>query len=334
MDKAEKLKNKSSEGMSLKKLKNFWKSKSSISQEIESKKVKLPPVPSTQKIISSSTFANTEKNESSKKGIYELDVDKLDSSLTKIPVNLINFFKGSVDINFSDTYIDKFYKDLKSSKYQPVVVAKVNDGYALISGEKYFLAAKKYNLQYLNCIIKNSSISEAKLQAIVENKHRKNLLPIEEAELLKNIMDSDKSLSLEKISKKIGSHKSTVSEKIKLTNAPIEIKQALFLLENSYITHRHWRVLSRIKNIEKLKEIFNLAITKRYSVAVLERTLQSYGVKKVNSKSINCNQDWIGCSNGIYSFKSVSFDPKNLTPESKKHCLEIILQLKKDLTMT
>lgn len=162
---------------------------------------------------------------------------------------------------------------------QAITVRVRGHGFEIISGERRYRAARLAGLSHLECVVKNVDDREAQLLSLVENLQRQDLLPIEEAHYLKKVLAENTSLSLDRLAKMMGTHKSTLSEKIQLTEMPQEEQNLLYAKGRSF-THRHWRVLSRIKDPVFLKELLSRAIDEQLSVAELERSLDAAGIPK------------------------------------------------------
>lgn len=167
---------------------------------------------------------------------------------------------------------------------QAITVRKTDSGFEIIAGERRYRAAKLAGLTHLDCVIKDVEPREANLLSLVENIQRQDLLPIEEALFLRKILDENPELSLDKLAKLLGSHKSTLSEKIQLTEVPEELKPLLFG-KGKHFTHRHWRVISRINDGAFLKEMMSKAIEHQLSVVELERALEAAGISKAERKN-------------------------------------------------
>ena len=162
---------------------------------------------------------------------------------------------------------------------QAITVRKSGTGYEIISGERRYRAAKLAGLKTLDCLVKDCTSREARLLALVENIQRQDLLPIEEAHYLKRVLAENSELSLDKLAKLLGSHKSTLSEKVQLAEVPEELQPMLYG-KGRHFTHRHWRVVSRISDAAFLRSMVMKAIENQLSVAELERSLAAAGVSK------------------------------------------------------
>ena len=198
----------------------------------------------------------------------------------KIPIELIYPCPDQPRQVFEPKALEELSATMRElGQAQAITVRETERGYEIISGERRYRAAKLAGFTHLDCVIKDVAAKEARLLALVENIQRQDLLPIEEAHFLKKILAENADLSLEKLAKMIGSHKSTISEKIQLTEIPEELQRSLYSSGRSF-THRHWRVLSRIKEPAMLHQMLLKAIEHQMSVADLEQSLDAMGIPK------------------------------------------------------
>ncbi len=121
---------------------------------------------------------------------------------------------------------------------QAITVRPAGDKYEIISGERRYRAAKLAGLPHLHCLVKEVDNKDARLLSLVENLQRDDLLPIEEAHFLKRVLQDHGDLNLDKLARMLGSHKSTLSEKIQLTEVPEPIQKMLYN-KDCHFTHRH-----------------------------------------------------------------------------------------------
>ena len=134
-------------------------------------------------------------------------------------------FKNQARKAFSHEEIEKLSISIK--KYgirQPLTVKKVGDSkYEVVSGERRLRAAKLIDLQKIPCIILNEDVN-ANAIALIENIHRKDLHPIELGIVYTNLLKEAVFENQEKLSNAISVSKSKVSEYIKYSELPEDIK--------------------------------------------------------------------------------------------------------------
>lgn len=223
---------------------------------------------------------------------------------------------------------------------QAITVRQTEKGFEIISGERRYRAAKLAGFTHLDCVIKDVSTKDARLLALVENIQRQDLLPIEEAHFLKKILSENSDLSLDKLAKMIGSHKSTISEKIQLTEIPEDLQKSLYTSGKSF-THRHWRVLSRIKEPALLNQMLLKALEHQMSVADLETSLDAMGIPKTSRRkprSSGHSQAYgSGASGGLINFiefgqntvrfRPLTLDRSKIDIEKREHLIAEMLRV-------
>lgn len=106
---------------------------------------------------------------------------------------------------------------------EPILVRSKEGRYEIIAGERRFVAAKRVGMEIVPCIVMDVSENEAMEISLIENLQRKDLDIFEEAEGLKALVDNY-GYNHEKISKKIGKARSTITEIINLTKIPKDIR--------------------------------------------------------------------------------------------------------------
>jgi ParB/RepB/Spo0J family partition protein len=203
---------------------------------------------------------------------------------------------------------------------QAITVRRVDRGFEIISGERRYRAAKLAGFTHLDCVIKNCTEQEARFLALVENMQREDLLPIEEAHYLKKILEENKDLTLDRLAAQVGSHKSTLSEKIQLTEVPEDLQGLLYSKGKSF-THRHWRVISRIQDETFRRSMLLQALENQLSVAELERSLRAAGVPKASRRKVR-DEGQLGLEIDTTPFKLFTRSGKTL----KIHAATLLLE--------
>lgn len=225
---------------------------------------------------------------------------------------------------------------------QAITVRRTPQGYEIIAGERRYRAAKLAGISELDCVVKDCTAREARLLALVENTQRQDLLPVEEAFYLKKVLEENEDMSLERLARVLGSHKSTLSEKIQLTEVPDDLQATLYSRGRS-LTHRHWRVISRIPDPGFLREVFTSAIENQLSVADLEKSLAAAGVSKAVRRKASEGGETLPkadkalglmrFNDGVVRFKTGIIELSTLTPDTKARLLEDLERLRAALTI-
>ncbi|MCX8093333.1 MAG: ParB/RepB/Spo0J family partition protein [Candidatus Goldbacteria bacterium] len=209
----------------------------------------------------------------------------------------IDIKKGIVDINindiktnpyqprktFSPEKLEELIKSVKEKGViEPIIVKEIGDNkYELIVGERRFIAAQRAGLQTVPAIIKNVSSVEQLEIALIENIHREDLNPVEEALAYKQLMEG-MHLTQEQLADKLGKNRATVANLLRILNLPEAIRKRIISGE---ITLGHAKVLLSIEDTGRQKALCEQVVKYNLSVRDLEKILKTG--KKIKSKTIS-----------------------------------------------
>ena len=109
---------------------------------------------------------------------------------------------------------------------QPIVVRVIGyERYQLLMGERRYTAAKELGLPKIAAIVRASLEEHQRLELqIVENLHRKDLNPLEEAASYRRLRD-EFGLSQEELGRRLGKSQNSVSESLKLLSLPTRVQE-------------------------------------------------------------------------------------------------------------
>jgi ParB family chromosome partitioning protein len=108
---------------------------------------------------------------------------------------------------------------------QPVLVREVADErYELIAGERRWRAAKRAGLSTIPVVVRSVDEVLSLEQALVENLHREDLNPLEEAAAYQQLME-DFELTQEQVAQKVGKSRSSVANTLRLFQLPPSIQR-------------------------------------------------------------------------------------------------------------
>lgn len=129
---------------------------------------------------------------------------------------------------FSHAELDGLVVSIKQyGILQPLLVSDLGNGkYELIAGERRLRASKTAGLKKVPIILKSAD-SQKKLElALIENLHRENLNPIEEARAYKGLVD-EFGLKHQTVATKMGKSRSQITNTLRLLNLPEKIQIAI-----------------------------------------------------------------------------------------------------------
>lgn len=108
---------------------------------------------------------------------------------------------------------------------QPILVRELpDDRFELIAGERRWRAAKRAGLPSVPVVVRTVDDVLSLEQALVENLHREDLNPLEEAAAYQQLME-DFDLTQEQVAQKVGKSRSSVANTLRLFQLPPSIQR-------------------------------------------------------------------------------------------------------------
>lgn len=110
---------------------------------------------------------------------------------------------------------------------QPILVRPSGEGtYELIAGERRWRAARRVGLQTIPALVRDTDDSTALEHALVENLHRDNLNPLEEAAAYQQLIE-DFHLTHDEVASRVGRSRASISNTLRLLQLPPAIQRAV-----------------------------------------------------------------------------------------------------------
>ena len=169
----------------------------------------------------------------------------------------------------------------------PLLVSGKDSGYQLIAGERRWRAAQRAGLERVPVIVREASTSEMLELALIENIHRKDLNPIEEAFAYKRLLE-ETGATHDTIAQRLGRDRSTVTNLLRLLTLPLFVQQDVV---EGRLNMGHARVLAGIKSNEVLKALRDAVVGKGLSVRSLEKMAKA-GLRKASVRGAQDAQDY------------------------------------------
>jgi len=108
----------------------------------------------------------------------------------------------------------------------PVVRAMPNGTYELIMGERRLRASKQAGLKTIPVIVRATPDNELLREALLENIHRSQLNPLEEAAAYQNLLN-DFGYTHDELAAKVGKSRPAISNTLRLLNLPAAVQRRL-----------------------------------------------------------------------------------------------------------
>lgn len=158
---------------------------------------------------------------------------------------------------------------------QPIVVRRTHDAepggtrYELIMGERRWRASKQAGLQRIPAIVRETSDDELLRDALLENLHRQQLNPLEEAAAYQQLLD-DFGATHEELAKRIGRSRPHISNTLRLLNLSPAVQRRVAA---GVITAGHARALLGVEDSALQDRLAHRIVAEGLSVRALEEII-------------------------------------------------------------
>ena len=191
------------------------------------------------------------------------------SHFSEISVDLIKPNPWQPRKIFKEEKLDELAASIREhGVLQPLVVVPLADGtYQLIVGERRLRASKLAGLTKVPVIIRDALEEQKKLElALIENIQRHNLDAIEEATAYQQLIDTYH-ITQEEVAKKVGKHRTTVTNMLRLLHLPLKIQRAV---AEAVISEGHARAILGLPGMEKQLAMLDMIIEQNMTVRQVE----------------------------------------------------------------
>lgn len=158
---------------------------------------------------------------------------------------------------------------------QPVLVRPAGeDGtYELIAGERRWRAARRAGMAVIPAIVRATDDLGSVERALVENLHRQDLTPLEEASAYQQLIE-DFSLTHEQVASRVGKSRSAISNTLRLLSLPAAIQA---LMADGRLSAGHAKALLGTPDRAFQEQLARRAATESWSVRMLEDAVRDRG---------------------------------------------------------
>ena len=165
---------------------------------------------------------------------------------------------------FDDVELEELAHSLREiGVLQPVLVRPAGEGrFELIAGERRVRAARLAGLEEIPAVVRDSRDSDLLTEALVENLHRSDLNPLEEAAAYQQLLD-DFGMTHEALAGKLGKSRSAISNALRLLNLPVGLQQAV---ANGALSAGHARAILGIEGRDQQEQVGRRVIAEGLSV--------------------------------------------------------------------
>jgi ParB family chromosome partitioning protein len=150
---------------------------------------------------------------------------------------------------------------------QPVVVRTNEDGaYELIMGERRTRAAREAGLETIPAVVRDTSDEHLLRDALLENLHRSQLNPLEEASAYEQLLE-DFGITQEELATRIGRSRPQISNTIRLLKLPVPVQQRVAA---GVISAGHARAILSLDDADAMQRLADKIVNEDLSVRSAE----------------------------------------------------------------
>jgi ParB family chromosome partitioning protein len=154
---------------------------------------------------------------------------------------------------------------------QPVVVRKLEEGkYELVMGERRWRASTQAGLEKIPAIVRETQDTDMLRDALLENLHRQQLDPLEEAAAYQQLLD-DFGATHEQLAEKIGRSRPHITNTLRLLNLPPAVQRRVAA---GLISAGHARALLSLDDAQAQERLAARIVAEGLSVRTVEEIVK------------------------------------------------------------
>jgi ParB family chromosome partitioning protein len=155
---------------------------------------------------------------------------------------------------------------------QPVLVRPLGDDrYELIAGERRWRAARRASLQTIPVLVRTVNEVTSLAQALVENLHRADLNPLEQAAAYQQLIE-DFHLTHDELSQRIGKSRAAITNTLRLFQLPPAVQR---LVADGQLSEGHARALLGTPDRAFQEALARRAVAEGLSVRAVESSVKA-----------------------------------------------------------
>lgn len=153
---------------------------------------------------------------------------------------------------------------------QPIVVREVEgSGYELVMGERRWRAAQAAELDVIPAIVRHTADESMLRDALLENIHRVQLNPLEEAAAYEQLL-AEFGVTHEELANRLGRSRSQVSNTIRLLKLPVRVQHRVAA---GVLSAGHARALLALDDSERQEQLAARIVAEGLSVRATEEAI-------------------------------------------------------------
>ena len=174
--------------------------------------------------------------------------------------------------SFDEDALDELTHSIREfGLLQPVVVRERHlGGYELVMGERRWRAAREAGLQAIPAIVRETSDDDMLRDALLENLHRQQLNPLEEAAAYSQLLE-DFGATHEQLAERIGRSRPQITNTLRLLQLPPPVQRRVAA---GVLSAGHAKALLGLPTVEAQEDMATRVVAEGLSVRGVEEAVQ------------------------------------------------------------
>jgi ParB family chromosome partitioning protein len=195
-----------------------------------------------------------------------------ESALLEVPINSIRPNPHQPRSHFDEEDLSSLVSSIRAvGVLQPVLLRNTaDDQYELIAGERRWRAARRAGLHTIPALIRTVDDLGSVEQALIENLHRSDLNPMEEAGAYQQLIE-DFGLTHEQMATRVGRSRAAISNTLRLFQLPPSIQR---LVIEGQLSAGHARALLGTPDRNFQEALARRAVAEELSVRAVEEAVR------------------------------------------------------------
>lgn len=180
----------------------------------------------------------------------------------------------------ADAFAELVHSIREFGVLQPIVVRTKGDGFELIMGERRLRASKAAGLTSIPAVVRETADENMLRDALLENLHRANLNPLEEASAYKQLLE-DFGTTQEQLADKLGRSRPQITNTMRLLKLPMAVQTRVAA---GVLSAGHARALLGAPDDAAILSLADRTVREGLSVRGLEELVSGFKRKPIKGK--------------------------------------------------
>ncbi len=198
------------------------------------------------------------------------------SAYREVPVSAVEVNPLQPRQHFDTAALDTLADSIRQiGVLQPIVVRETGivGRFEIIAGERRWRAACSIGLDTIPVVVRAADDESSLTHALIENVHRADLNPLEEAAAYRQLID-DFGVTHDELGRRMGRSRAAVTNSLRLLSLPVSVQR--FLLDGE-ISAGHARALLGCDDPVELELLAERAVDEDWSVRTVEEEVRALG---------------------------------------------------------